>query len=150
MTKTSAVRFAVSDVALATTPIEEIPYGQALAALVKAEPEAHASGHSMLIKTTGINSLLAAVHRAFQDHRPLSLSPDMIWVTLCQGLATHVAENRQALRDRFVSFQGKRPITIRRDDFVKGAPDNPWPEVFSEFSDAIEEEAWPASPRPDR
>lgn len=30
-------------------------------------------------------------------------------------------------------------ITVRRDDFVKGSPENPWPEAFGEFSAAIRE-----------
>jgi hypothetical protein len=71
------------------------------------------------------------------DHRPLVLSPDVIWITLCQGLAQHVLLHPEELRDRFVGHEGKEPLVVRRDDFVKGSPDNPWPEVLAEFSDQL-------------
>ena len=45
-------------------------------------------------------------------------------------------ENAEKLRSKFVSHQGKEEITVRRDDFVKGQQ-NPWQEVFSEFSAQI-------------
>jgi hypothetical protein len=36
-----------------------------------------------------------------------------------------------------VRHQGRKTLEVRRDDFVKGSPANPWPEVFSAFSDQI-------------
>src|SRR5262245_58191600 len=41
------------------------------------------------------------------------------------------------MRPRFVRHEGKLEIRVRRDDFVKGSPENPWPEVFGEFSSTI-------------
>jgi hypothetical protein len=35
------------------------------------------------------HSLLAAVQKAYADHRPLVLTPDHVWVTVLQGLALH-------------------------------------------------------------
>ena len=36
-----------------------------------------------------------------------------------------------------LEHEGKKEISVRRDDFVKGSPDNPWPEVFDKFSEQI-------------
>ena len=83
-----------------------------------------------------MNALVDAVHTAFDCHYPLVLSPDMIWLCIMQGLSIHVNENAEKLRSKFVSHQGKEKITVRRDDFVKGQQ-NPWQEVFSEFSAQI-------------
>jgi hypothetical protein len=33
---------------------------------------------------------------------------------------------------------------VRRDDYRKGSPENPWPEVFSEFSRQITAADWQA------
>jgi hypothetical protein len=44
--------------------------------------------------------LLEAVHVAFSQHRPLSLSPDAIWLVIAQGFGHHVAENAEILRGR--------------------------------------------------
>ena len=37
----------------------------------------------------------------------------------------------------FVPHQGKVTIQVRRDDFLKGSPENPWAEVWPEFSAEI-------------
>ena len=50
----------------------------------------------------GVASAAAAVHIAFSQHRPLSLSPDDIWLVIVQGFSHHVAENAQMLRNRLV------------------------------------------------
>jgi hypothetical protein len=81
--------------------------------------------------------VIAAVHRAFMNHRPLCLTPDTIWLMLCQGVAHHINAHEEELRSRFVSHQGKVCLEVRRDDFVKGSPENPWSEVFHEFSTQI-------------
>jgi len=92
------------------------------------------------ILTFDKNNLLArAVHKAFYDHHPLRLSPDIIWITIAQGFATHVNENAEELRSRFVSFEEKKQITISRPGFVKGSSKNDWVGVFPEFSQKIEE-----------
>eukprot|EP01050_Picozoa_sp_SAG11_P018076 SAG11_NODE_2680_length_3104_cov_1.455241_2_plen_105_part_00 len=39
------------------------------------------------------NLFAKAVHAAFYGHHPLVLSPDVIWLTIAQGLANHVDQN---------------------------------------------------------
>ena len=84
-----------------------------------------------------LNPLFDAVLLAFYDHRPLVLSPDMVWLAIAQGFASHVNLHAEEMRARFVDFDGKKTITVQRDDFVKGNPDNDWESLFSTFSDAI-------------
>jgi Domain of unknown function (DUF4419) len=85
------------------------------------------------------HGLLHAVHLAYADHRPLALSPDAIWLAVAQGFAMHVNANAERLRGKFVRHEGQVTLRIRRDDFVKGSPHNPWPEAFGAFSDAVAE-----------
>ena len=85
------------------------------------------------------NMLAKAVHAAFYGHHPLVLSPDVIWLTIAQGLANHVDQNAEALRSAFVNHEGKEDIQIERPNFVKGSPDNDWAGVFPEFSRKIRE-----------
>ena len=135
--------FAVSDVAPATEPLAELPYRQAVSEFLcgPVESSSEYSGH--LVANVVSHPLIAALHGSFASHRPLCLSPDIIWLTITQGLAIHVNQNAEQLRQRLVSHDGKLKISVSRDDFVKGAPDNPWPEVFSEFSRAIREHLGP-------
>jgi hypothetical protein len=82
---------------------------------------------------------VAATTRAFNDHRTLTLSPDTIWLMIAQGFANHVNANAGQLRERLVRHQGKLNLDIRRDDFIKESPENPWPEVFEAFAEQIRE-----------
>ncbi|UJR84770.1 Hypothetical protein I5071_68490 [Sandaracinus amylolyticus] len=77
---------------------------------------------------------VAAVHAAFDQHRPLELSLDAVWLCIAQGFATHVQANARELRAQLVSHEGRETIIVRRDDFVLGSPRNPWPEVFAAMS----------------
>ena len=83
------------------------------------------------------NPLLEAVHTAFSDHHRLTLSPDDIWLCLAQGFARHVEANAEALRGRFVRHAGKVKITVIRDEFMLGSPDNDWPGCFAQWSDEL-------------
>ncbi|HRI67350.1 MAG TPA: DUF4419 domain-containing protein, partial [Polyangium sp.] len=83
------------------------------------------------------HGLLQTVRTAFDQHYPLVLTPDAVWLCIAQGFAAHVNANAERLRGKFVRHQGQAEIRIRRDDFVEGSPENPWPEVFQSFSDQI-------------
>ena len=87
----------------------------------------------------GSNCLGIAANIAYDNHYPLFLSPDIIWLTLTQGLARHINENSEALRKHFVQHEGKETLEVRIDDFCKGSPENPWETVFPQFSAKIKE-----------
>jgi len=91
------------------------------------------------------NLFVKAVHAAFYDHHPLILSPDIIWVTIAQGLANHVDQNAEALRSHFVLHEGKKELVVHRPNFIKGSPANDWPGVFPEFSEQIKKNSVPGT-----
>ncbi|MDB5349957.1 MAG: hypothetical protein JWN86_1204 [Planctomycetota bacterium] len=171
MDTTTAATFEVSDVVRAKEPVREVPYKQAIAALlaegdmerdygwqngsVVVDPERPesiesrriegcADYHGRLLGGVSFHPVVAAVHCAFMGHRPLSLSPDIIWLMIAQGVANHVNAHSQELRPRLVRHEGRMTIDVRRDDFVKGSPENPWPEVFAAFSAKVREHVGPA------
>ena len=83
------------------------------------------------------NAFVSTVHRAYDNHYPLVLSPDHIWLVIAQGFAQHIDQNSEALRERFVNFTGKERIEVQIDSFSKGNPNNPWMDVFPQFSEQI-------------
>ena len=85
----------------------------------------------------GSNRFLDTVHAAYESHCPVVFTPDAIWMCVSQGFAQHVTSNAEKLRHLFVQHKGKKELSVRRDDFVKGSPSNPWPEVFDDFSAQI-------------
>ena len=83
-----------------------------------------------------VANIVGLAHLCFASHRHMILDPDTIWLTIEHGLATHIKENAEELRSKFVTFQGKRTIDIRRDEFVRGGVNN-WEGCFDEFSEKI-------------
>jgi hypothetical protein len=155
------VTFDVSAVARATEALAEIPYKNAVEALLQKPPsrlpkrkfrapveqseapeqfqpvEACSRYQGKLVENVCLHPVIATLNLAFSDHRPLVLSPDMIWLLIAQGFANHVNANSNELRSNFVQHSGQAKITVRRDDFIKGSLENPWEEVFGEFSSQI-------------
>jgi hypothetical protein len=131
------ITFPVSDVTPAREPLPEVPSHEAIADFLGSRLESCSRYHGRLVAGLRSHPLIGALHAAFASHRPVCLSPDIIWLTLAQGLAHHVNAHAEQLRPRLVRHEGKVKIAVRRDDFVKGSPENPWPEVFGEFSAAI-------------
>jgi hypothetical protein len=80
---------------------------------------------------------IGTLNTAYDLHYPVTLSPDMIWLLIAQGVAIHINENVEALRHHFVAFQDKVTIIVRRDGFRLGSPHNDWSGVFNEFSHSI-------------
>ncbi|MBT9311937.1 DUF4419 domain-containing protein [Leptothoe kymatousa] len=166
-TNNSSIVFEVSDVSSTDRRFPEISYYQAVDALLKVptdwrehfknreereqvpDPglsfEACSNYRGTLLAAAGVHPFVAAVHGAFAEHRPLSLSPDMIWLLISQGLASHINVHADKLRSQFVQHQKKIKIEVRRDDFVKGSPENPWEEVFESFSAQIRQHVGPAT-----
>ncbi|MEG4499825.1 DUF4419 domain-containing protein [Microcoleus sp. F10-C6] len=138
-TSTAARTFPVSKVSPTTIPLPEIPYYRAVEEFLDRPIEACSRYRGQLVTSYGsyYHPLIAALHAAFCFHHPICLSPDIIWLTLTQGLAQHINMNAEELRHHFVQHSGKLKITVCRDDFVKGSADNPWAEVFGDFSEQI-------------
>ena len=86
------------------------------------------------------HAFFSALQAAFVGHRPIVLSPDMIWLLIAQGFAIHVNEHAEEMRNHFVSHEGKKKLVVRRDGFIKGSLENPWENVFDEFSTHIRRE----------
>lgn len=102
----------------------------------KLYPEACGASSLRLLGSTD-HPLVNLFRYAWSEHRPLSLSPDAVWLTIAQGLARHIEANAEALRYKFVEHEGKQKITISADDFVKGSAENNWPRVFGQFSEEL-------------
>jgi hypothetical protein len=135
MNAVTSTTFEVSNVKLATEPQPEVSYKEAVESQITPGPiESCSKYHGRLLERVAYHPVIAAIHRAFMGHRPLCLSPDMIWLMIIQGVANHINAHAEELRPQLVSHPGKFTIKVRRDDFVKGSPENPWSEVFEEFS----------------
>jgi hypothetical protein len=134
----SDTTFAVSPDVKAKQPLEKVDYIGKLRTALRRPIEATWLPRNPLVACDEDHALLSSVRIAFYEHMPLRLSPDVIWITLVRGFALHVNRHAEQLRHRFVSHRGKEKLVVRRPDFLPGE-DNPWPEVFEEFSGELAE-----------
>ena len=132
--------FKVDDVKMADNPLPVVDMLELVKEQIKEKVEScckFPENHNPVNCGTTLNSLIAAVHTAYQCHYPLVLSPDIIWQCVAQGFGIHVNKNAEKLRHVFVAHEGKKKLEIQMDHFTKGSPDNDWTQAFGTFSDKI-------------
>ena len=85
---------------------------------------------------TGKDVFFKTVVRAYAEHRPLVLSPDMIWVLVSQGFARYVNAHPEQLRDQLVNHSGKMDLVVQSDkDLLSGDAD--WQKLMADFTAQI-------------
>jgi hypothetical protein len=89
--------------------------------------------------TFGYHPFFNGMYSAYAEHRPFTLSPDMMWLLICQGFSNHVNANSEKLRSLFVNFSGKTSLVVKNNKINLDDPNSPWQEVFPEFDKQIAE-----------
>jgi hypothetical protein len=64
-------------------------------------------------------------------------------LTILQGFSRYVNLNSEALRDKFVTHQGRATLGVSRPDFRYQSPSNDWESVFPQFAAMIESSTVP-------
>ncbi|WP_316792136.1 DUF4419 domain-containing protein [Pedobacter frigoris] len=86
----------------------------------------------------GTHPVITGYLRAYQNHYPLTISPDIAWLLICQGFANHVNADPEKIRSQLVNFDGKKTLIVKRDLSKMGnMTDFPWETVFPEFAEQI-------------
>lgn len=85
------------------------------------------------------NSFFYGMYEAYAHHRPFVLSPDMIWLLICQGFAHHVNAEPEKLRSMFVSHEGKLSLVVRSNEISLNSPPEDWEKIFPQFTKKIAE-----------
>ena len=135
----SKFTFRAADVKIAESLIEEISYEKAIKSIVKGA-ESYPTINKNIVQAK-MHAFVDAVGRAYSEHRPLVISPDMIWLLICQGFSKHVNSIPEQLRYQFVTHKGKKEliVDVTPFDFKKGKSDNPYHLVFPQFAHQIKQ-----------
>lgn len=98
------------------------------------EPVLACSGYNSNVKAeTRSHAFIEAIHTAFALHLPLVLSPDMIWITILQGLAIHVHLHQEELRPILVKHCGRKELEIEME-IDPDSPESAWDEMINVFA----------------
>ncbi len=82
------------------------------------------------------NGFIISLHQAYNAHYPFTISPDMIWLLICQGVSNHINVHAEKMRHLFVQHESKYKITIEENGFTKYGY-NPWQNILPKLSDTI-------------
>ena len=75
--------------------------------------------------------------QCYAEHRPIVISPDMIWLVINQQLAKHIANNAEKFRSLIVSHEGKLEITIESDTDIL-TENTDWSKILEGFYSQID------------
>ncbi|MDG1333698.1 MAG: DUF4419 domain-containing protein [Crocinitomicaceae bacterium] len=80
------------------------------------------------------NNFVATIHKSFDQHRPLSFTPDVIWLTIAQGVSIHINENFEELESHIFKTEKPDKIQVRNDSLPNGSVH--WVDLLHAFSDS--------------
>lgn len=75
--------------------------------------------------------------RAFADHRPITLSPDVIWMLISQAFSHDVNADPEKFRDKLVGFDGKMDLIVQAK-YPLYHPDFDWTATIDGFARQID------------
>ena len=84
-------------------------------------------------------SFINLVARAYARHNSIEINPDDIWLTILNGIRLHVKNNRDSLKDRFVSPGADTAIEIRNDSLLLNITYEKWHGVIADLFDSLQE-----------
>ena len=86
----------------------------------------------------GKDVFFQTIVRAYAEHRPLVLSPDMVWLLISQGFARYVNAHSEELRDQIVNHTEKMDLVVEtKKDLIHEDPD--WEKLIASFAAQIDE-----------
>ena len=93
------------------------------------------------VKTFKDHPVLFGYYKAWVDHCPISISPNIIWQLILNAIIKYIDNNSEELRKNFVNFKdGKKVITVDRSNInINEATKEVWEGVIDEFSSKIKE-----------
>ena len=127
--------FRVDDVRTAIEPLPTRPLAEVQAELLGEVLALGGDPDTPVIEPNAVHPLLAAVSRAFVDHRPLVLSPDAVWLTIAQGAAQHIRLHAEELRPRLAGHQGREALVL--EVFEPPSDADAWRQVIEQFGKEV-------------
>ena len=86
----------------------------------------------------GKDVFFQTIVRAYAEHRPLVLSPDMVWLLISQGFARYVNAHSDELRDQIVSHTEKMDLVVETTKNLL-YEDADWKKLIAGFAAQINE-----------
>ena len=87
--------------------------------------------NDLAITITRNNSFFHGMREAYANHRPVVLSPDIIWTLISQGFANHINNNSEKYKDLLIKSSAEKTIVA---NIGTDLANTDWPEVINTLS----------------
>lgn len=87
-----------------------------------------------------MNGFLQTIHDCYADHRPLIISPDAIWLLICQGFAIHLNTLPDSIRDTIYKSESKKILELRIDSLITNKCEY-WKQYIDYIAEKIKEDS---------
>ena len=84
----------------------------------------------------GDDNFFKCMVQAYADHRPLVLSPDIVWLIISQGFSRYVNAHTEEMRDLLVFHEGKMELVVNSNNNIL-LPTGDWEFLLNDFSACI-------------
>lgn len=130
-----AITFKIEELSLPDKLLEE-ENSQHILAKFSTKIAAHSEIKKSLV-SNGFHPFLYGMYQAYSAHRPFVMSPDMIWLLICQGFSNHINFSTGTANEVFPHLNTKQTLTIIKnaDEIVNKTKF--WAESTKQFTDEI-------------
>jgi hypothetical protein len=87
-------------------------------------------------------TVLQGYYKAYVNHIPICITPDILWMLIIQGFSRHIDLNSERLRNKLVQFEGKKTLSVDGDEkSIDDITKEGWERTFKEFVEKIRKNA---------
>lgn len=130
---TKGVSFKVDDVKIADsllkTDTAKLVFENKIAKEILFFPEEQSN---IQVVSCANNGLIQTIQECYDNHRPLVLTPDVIWLTICQGVSIHINQHYDSLKDIIFIKDKQDKIEVRNDSLEYSAKQ--WKSLIASFA----------------
>lgn len=80
------------------------------------------------------NGLINTINLCYGQHRPLVLTPDIIWFTIAQGVSTHINKDFKNLEGKLFNKNKPKSLRVRNDSLEYG--EKHWQDLIRALTDS--------------
>lgn len=131
-----AQKFKLCDVSKAESPLLSVNQSYHLKTLYGPFVEAHGQSDKQFIPTN-IHPFIYAAHKAYAEHRPLTISPDGIWLLISQGALSHLAAHSKEYKEFSASIQNNKMLILDDPAFTSNSKSE-WPKLINFFTKKLQ------------
>ena len=129
---TNSVTFLVEELERASKPLTERKTQDILKGFSKNITNQYKANDDLV--SNGYHSFIFGMYLAYSEHRPFAISPDMIWLLICQGFSSHIQKKQKSGVNFFPVEKEKLTVTVFENPFTTP---NVWEETTAEFTKQI-------------